>query len=317
MAEAATRGRDASSPGEIPWLGWRDILIRVWQSLNTDHVSVVSAGVAFYTLLSIFPAIGALVSIAGLFMEPTLVEEQLSSILSILPENAAGILQAQAQQIAAQPSSGLGIAALIALSISVYGASKSVRTLMEGMNIAYHEEEKRSIVRLYLVSIALTFLLTISAVIALAATVALPALIDNLGLSNLLVGIVGWIRWPILAILTIWGLAVLYRFGPSRETPQWRWVTWGSVVATLLWIAGSIAFSLYVRNFGTYNESYGTLGGVIILLTWLWLSAFIVLLGAEINSEMEHQTSLDTTTGHDKPMGERGAVVADRIGSVP
>lgn len=283
----------------------------------TDHVSVISAGVAFFSLLSIFPAIGALVSIAGLFMDPAIVEDQLASVMTVLPENAAGILQEQARQISSKPSSGLGLAALIALSISLYGASKSVRTLMEGMNIAYHEEEKRGLVRLYLVSIGLTLLLIVGAVIALGATVALPALIDNLGLADSLVGLVGWGRWPILAALTIWGLAVLYRFGPSRETPRWRWVTWGSVVATFLWILGSIVFSLYVRNFGTYNESYGTLGGVVILLTWLWLSAFIVLLGAEINSEMEHQTSHDTTTGRERPMGERGAVVADKLGPIP
>ncbi len=317
MTAATARGRHARKPSEIPTRGWRDIASRVWEELTADHVSVVSAGVAFFGLLALFPAIGALMSIAGLFMDPGAIESQLSTVASVLPEDAAAILQKQARSVASNSGTGLGLAALLGVILSLYGASKGMRTLMEGMNIAYDEEEERGFVKEYAVSFALTLVLVFGLLVALGFTIVVPALLGNLGLPDLIVTAVEWGRWPLLAIFTIFGLAILYRYGPSREDPQWRWVTWGSVIATILWIAGSIAFSIYVRNFGSYGESYGALGGVIILLTWLWLSAFIVLLGAEINSEMEHQTEHDTTTGQDLPRGERGAVKADEVGRSP
>ncbi len=317
MAARTERGRRAQSPGQIPAKGWRDIAFRVWGELTADHVTVVSAGVAFFGLLAIFPAIGALMSITGLFMDPAAIESQLEEVASVLPQNAASILQEQARSVASNSGTGLGLAALLGVVLSLYGASKGMRTLMEGMNIAYDEEEDRGFLKEYAVSFGLTLFLILGLLIALGFTVVVPALLGNLGLPEVIVTTVEWGRWPLLAILTILGLAVLYRYGPSREDPEWRWVSWGSVIATILWIAGSIAFSIYVRNFGSYNESYGALGGVIILLTWLWLSAYIVLLGAEINSEMEHQTEHDTTTGRNLPKGERGAVKADEVGRSP
>ena len=317
MARNTSRGRHADRPSEIPAKGWRDIALRVKDEISNDHVSVVAAGVAFFGLLAIFPAIGALMSIAGLVMDPASIESQLESVVAVLPENAASILQEQARAVAANSGTGLGLAALLGILLSLYGASKGMRTLMEGMNIAYDEEEERGFIKQYAVSLALTLFLIVGLLIALGATVVIPALLGNLGLPGSLVTLIEWGRWPLLAILTVLGLAVLYRYGPSREAPAWRWVTWGSAVGTVLWIIGSIGFSIYVRNFGSYNESYGALGGVIILLTWLWLSAFIVLLGAEINSEMEHQTSRDTTTGDREPMGKRGAVKADTVARTP
>lgn len=317
MAEKADRGRKADRPSEIPAKGWRDIALRVKDELTADHVSVVSAGVAFFGLLAIFPAIGALMSIAGLVMDPATIEAQLETLIGILPENAASILQQQARSVASNSGTGLGLAAFAGIVLSLYSASKGMRTLMEGMNIGYDEVEDRSFVKNYAVSFGLTLFLIVGLLIALAFTVVVPAFLGNLGLPDLVVTLVEWGRWPLLAVLTMLGLGVLYRYGPSREDPEWRWVSWGSVVATILWIIGSVAFSIYVRNFGSYGESYGTLGGVIILLTWLWLSAYIVLLGAEINSEMEHQTRHDTTTGRDEPQGERGAVKADDLGRSP
>lgn len=317
MAARTERGRRAQAPGQIPAKGWRDIAFRVWEELTADHVTVVSAGVAFFGLLAIFPAIGALMSITGLFMDPATIESQLEEIASVLPQNAASILQEQARSVASNSGTGLGLAALLGVVLSLYGASKGMRTLMEGMNIAYDEEEERGFVKEYAVSFVLTLFLILGLLIALGFTVVVPALLGNLGLPEMIVRLVEWGRWPLLALFTILGLAVLYRYGPSREDPEWRWVSWGSVIATALWIAGSIAFSIYVRNFGSYSESYGALGGVIILLTWLWLSAYIVLLGAEINSEMEHQTERDTTTGRNLAKGERGAVKADDVGRSP
>ncbi len=317
MASTAARGRQARNPSEIPAKGWRDIAFRVKDELTRDHVSVVSAGVAFFGLLALFPAIGALISITGLFLDPGAIESQLESIASVLPQDAASILQEQAQSVASNSETGLGLTALIGVVLSLYGASKGMSTLMEGMNIAYDEEEERGIVKGYAVSFALTLVLILGLLIALGTTVVVPALLGSLGLPDIVVTLVEWGRWPLLALFTVLGLSVLYRFGPSREDPEWRWVTWGSVVATILWVAGSVGFSIYVRNFGSYGESYGALGGVIILLTWLWLSAYIVLLGAEINSEMEHQTEHDTTTGRERPQGERGAVKADDTGKSP
>ncbi len=317
MTAATARGRRARKPSEIPAKGWRDIAWRVWEELTADHVTVVSAGVAFFGLLALFPAIGALMSITGLFMDPAEIEAELETVASVLPQNAASILQEQARSVASNSGAGLGLAAILGVILSLYGASKGMRTLMEGMNIAYDEEEDRGYIKEYAVSFALTLVLILGLLIALAVTVVVPALLGNLGLPETIVTAVEWGRWPLLALFTILGLAILYRFGPSREDPEWRWVTWGSVIATILWVAGSVAFSIYVRNFGGYNESYGALGGVIILLTWLWLSAYIVLLGAEINSEMEHQTEHDTTTGGNLPKGERGAVKADEVGRAP
>ncbi len=317
MTAATGRGRHARKPSDIPSKGWRDIVLRVWEELTADHVSVVSAGVAFFGLLALFPAIAALMSITGLFMDPATIESQLETVASVLPRNAASILQEQTRSVASNSETGLGLAAIVGVILSLYGASKGMRTLMEGMNIAYDEEEKRGYVKEYAVSFFLTLILVVGLLIALAVTVVVPALLGTLGLPEAIVTAVEWGRWPLLALFTVAGLAVLYRYGPSRENPEWRWVTWGSVIATILWIAGSIGFSIYVRNFGSYNESYGALGGVIILLTWLWLSAFIVLLGAEINSEMEHQTEQDTTTGPDLPRGDRGAVKADEVARSP
>lgn len=317
MTTTSTRGRRARTPKQIPAKGWRDIAVRVKDELTRDHVSIVSAGVAFFGLLALFPAIGALISIAGLVMDPTAIEEQLASAVAVLPENAASILQEQARSVASNSGTGLGLAVIAGLLVSLYGASKGMLTLMEGMNIAYDEEESRGFVKQYAVAFVLTLFLILGLLIALAFTVVVPALLGNLGLPGAVVTLIEWGRWPLLAVFTVLGLAVLYRFAPSRERPEWRWVSWGSVIATILWIVGSIGFSIYVRNFGSYSESYGALGGVIILLTWLWLSAYIVLLGAEINSEMEHQTEKDTTTGNRRPLGERGASKADDVGKSP
>jgi len=315
MAEQKQRGRDAIRPDEIPKAGWKDIALRVKDEIETDHVAVVSAGVAFFGLLAAFPAIAALMSIAGLVLDPSTIETQLASITAALPEEAAAIVTEQAAEVAG--STGAGFAAAAGVLLSLYGAAKGMKTLMEGMNIAYDEDEDRGFIMKNLVALALMLLSIVGVVVALGFTVVVAALIGRLGLPEIVHTIILIGRWPVLGLLTMVGLAVLYRYGPSREEPEWRWVSVGAVVATVLWVLGSIGFSIYVANFGNYNETYGTLGGVIILLTWLWLSAFIVLLGAELNAEMEHQTARDTTTGHDEPRGERGAVKADTVGQAP
>lgn len=306
-------GHRAHGPGEIPAQGWKSILLRVWKMLGLDHVSVVAAGVAFFGLLAIFPSVTAVISIAGLVLSPATVQDQITGLAAMLPQNAAEIIQAQAQQVVQGSDTGAGLTALFSILLALYGASKGVRTLMDGMNIAYEEEEKRNIVVLYAVSLGLTVMLVVGLIAALGISLALPAFFALFGAPAWLETLLTWARWPILGLFAVLGLSLLYRWGPSRADARWRWISPGAVLATLLWVLGTGAFTLYASNFGSYNQTYGALGGVIALLTWLWLSAYIVLLGAELNSEMEHQTAKDTTTGAPEPMGERGAVQADRV----
>ena len=307
---SAERGRSAERPTDIPAPGWKDILLRTKDELTDDHISVIAAGVAFFGLLAVFPAIGATISIAGIFADPATVESTLEGWLAGLPQGAGEILQGQVREVASQGSTSLGWAALLGILIALYGASKGMKTLMEGMNVAYDEDEKRGFVRLTLTALALTVLLILGLLVAIGFTLVLPLLLDQAGLPSAL----AYLSWPVMAVIAIGGLSILYRYGPSRDKPQWRWTTPGSTIAIIIWIAGTVAFSIYVRNFGSYNETYGALGGIIVLLTWLWLSAYIVLLGAELDSEIEHQTRADTTTGPPEPMGQRGALVADTLG---
>jgi membrane protein len=291
MAQTSRRGRPISSPSQIHKRGWWDILLRVKTKLVKNHVSIVAAGVAFFGLLAVFPAITALISIAGLVLDPATIETQLASLADVLPQDAAEIIKSQAAKVVSGAGTGLGLAALGGLLVSLYSASKGTKSLMEGMNIAYGETEDRSFLMVNLVALALTLFLILGFVGAIVAVMAAPALIAAIGLPEGLETLVTYGRWPMLAVFAIIGLAVIYRYGPSRHTPAWRWVSVGAVVATLVWLLGSFAFSVYVSNFGVYNETYGTLAGLIILLVWLWLSGFVVLLGAELNSEIEHQSA--------------------------
>ncbi|WP_022708522.1 YihY/virulence factor BrkB family protein [Paracoccus zeaxanthinifaciens] len=317
MPRKQHRGRRAEAPTEIPAKGWWDILKRVKNEISSDHVSVVSAGVAFFGLLAIFPAIAAVISIAGFFLDPADVAGQLDSLVTILPESAASIIQDQITAVTGGDETATGIAALFGIAVAFYGATKGMLTLMEGMNVAYDEEETRGIVALYATGGALTLFLIFGILVSMGAILVVPVVLDVLPLPGIVETIISWAQWPVLAALTMFGLAVVYRFGPSREDPKWRWVSPGAIVATILWLAGTVGFSIYAQNFGSYNETYGTIGGVIILLTWLWISAYIVLAGAELNSEMEHQTRLDTTTGQPRPQGQRGAVKADTDPDLP
>jgi membrane protein len=310
------RGRGARSPRDIPGSGWRDILVRTWRAIGADHVSVVAAGVAFFGLLALFPAIAAFVSMAGFFIDPQQMQEQVSTYTEALPPEAAEIVNRQAEQVASSDSAA-GWGAALGFLLALWGASKGVKTLMEGMNIAYAEEEKRNFLVFNLVALALTLFLIFGLVVAVGAAVVAPALASFMSFPPWIAGVMTYAPWPLLLVLTIVGLAVIYRYGPSRETAEWRWLTPGAVVATVIWLIGSVGLSVYVSNFGSYNATYGALGGVIVLLLWLWLSSFAVLLGAELNAEIEHQTRTDTTTGAPRPMGARGAEKADTPGRTP
>ena len=308
------RGRDAARPRAIPTAGWKDIAFRIKDQIAEDHVGLIAAGVAFYGLLALFPAITAAMAIAGLLTEPSQLVDQLDRFAAVMPRQAADIVIGQATEVAGSSEGGLGLAVVLGLLLALYSASRGVASLIEGMNVAYDETETRGMIRLYLLTYGLTVFLIVGFLLGIAVTMVMPALLSFLTLGTAAEWIARGASWLLLLALTSFGLAVLYRVGPCRESARWRWITSGAVIATLLWLLGSIAFGLYVGNFGSYNETFGALGGVIVLLMWLWLSAYIVLIGAEIDSEIEAQTRVDSTTGPSRPMGERGAVKADEVG---
>lgn len=309
-----SRGRHATSPTEIPKAGWKDILLRVKDEIAEDHIGLIAAGVAFYGLLALFPAITAVLAIGGLLVEPNQIIDQLSRFRGLVPDEVMTIIVGQATEVAGSREGGLGLAAVAGILIALYSASKGMKSLIEGMNVAYDETETRGFFVSTAVTLGLTLFLILGLLIGLMATLVVPALVAYLD-AGAMVELLGTVAvWAILVLLTIFGLGVLYRYGPSRDPAEFKWLSVGAVAACLLWIVGSAGFAFYVGNFGSYNESFGTLAGVVVLLMWFWISAFIIMLGAELNAEMEAQTSYDTTVGQDMPMGARDAEKADKLG---
>ncbi|MGR3454704.1 YihY/virulence factor BrkB family protein [Pseudooceanicola sp.] len=304
-------GGTANRPSSIPMDGWKQVLGRVWANMGRDHLSTLSAGIAFFALFAIFPAIAALVMLAGLAIQPPQLQTLINDLASALPQEAGQIITDQVEDVVSDDNTALGLALAFSLALSLFSASAGMRTLMDGLNAANKELEKRSFLIYYATGIGLTLLMIVGFIIAAIMTLAIPIVQEVLDLPGWLDTSLTWLRWPIFAVLVVFGLGVIFRYGPSRAPAKWRWLSPGAVAATVIWIGFSILFSIYVRNFGSYTETYGALAGVIILMTWLWLSAFIVLLGAELDAELEHQTDQDTTTGAPKPRGNRGAVVAD------
>lgn len=312
-SDADTRGREAASPRQIPGKGWKEIGKRVMREQTRDHLSLVSAGVAFYTLLALFPAIAAAISIYALVADPNDIQSHLQALSGILPQQAQELLSSQVQRLA-QNAGGLGLAAIVSLLFALWSSASGVKGMMMALNIVYEEDEDRGMIKYNAVALILTLGVILGGLLALTLVAVFPALLGQLGLSGTLQTVLSLLRWPLLGLGLIVGLAIIYRFAPSRDKPLWQWVSLGSVAATVLWLIASILFSIYIANFGNYNETYGSLGAAIILLMWLYLSAYVVLLGAELNAEMEHQTERDTTTGEARPMGERKAQVADTVG---
>lgn len=308
-----SRGRNAETPAEIPAAGWMDIALRVKRQMATDHIGLLAAGVAFYGLLALFPAITAVIAISGLLIDPGQIVGQLNSLSGIVPEQVLGIITDQATAVAGSRSGGLGLTAVLGLLIALYSASQGVASLIQGLNVAYDEHEERGFFKLKLVTFGLTLLLIVGLVIGMGATLVVPAVLAFVDLGPTVAIAITAVPWIGLIALTILGLSALYRYAPSRRAPQWKWASAGALTGCLLWIVASAGFAFYVSNFGSYNESFGTLAGVIVLLMWFWISAFIILLGAELNAEIEAQTKVDTTVGRNQPMGQRGAVKADNV----
>lgn len=308
------RGRSARSPWDIPRRGWKDIFWRTYEEFGNDRLLAVAAGVVFYGLLAIFPAVTALVSSYGLFADAATVGRHLTFAAALMPEGAFGIVEEQINRIASQGGGGLSFGFIFGLGLAIWSANAGMKAIMDALNVIYDEEEKRGFIKLNLISLALTLGALMSLLIAIASVIVFPLMLNWIGLGGAAEWTIAVLRWPALLILVMLGLAILYRFGPSRRKARWQWLSVGAALAALLWLAGSLLFSWYLSNFADYNATYGSLGAGIGLMMWLWLSAISILLGAELNSEIEHQTARDSTVGGDKPLGRRGAAMADTVG---
>lgn len=310
----SARGRFAERFTQIPVKGWKDILLRVSEEIGNDRLSIVSAGVAFFLLLALFPALAALVSLYGLVSDPATLQNQLEALSGILPASAIDLIGSRLEHLVEQSSSSLSFGFLIGLGVAIWSTNSGFKALFEALNAAYDEQEKRGFLALNLVALAfsLTGLLTIAVLVG--ATVAVPALLAALYLGASTEWLISLARWPVLLLVITLAIGALYRWGPSRNPARWHWISWGGLSAAIVWVIFSAAFSFYLANFANYDATYGSLGAVIGVMMWTYLSVFILLVGAELNSEIEHQVLVDTTVGPHRPMGERGAKMADTVG---
>ncbi len=304
-------GSQADSPTQIPLRGWWQVLRRAIRASQEDNIPLLAAGVAFFGFLAVFPALIALVTLVGLVADPAQITQQVQSFTAGLPQDSQRLISEQLTAITQSSGGALTVGLVVSLLAALWSASSGTSNLMSAVNIAYEEEETRGFVKLRAVALLLTLGTVVFLVLTLALIAVVPVVLNAAPLGPVGTVLAQVLRWALLIALIVVGLAVLYRVGPDRKPPKFRWVTLGSVVAALLWLLGSVGFSLYVNFFGNYNKTYGALAGVIVLLLWLFLTSYIVLLGAEINSESEYQTERDSTIGEPRPMGQRGAVVAD------
>jgi len=308
-------GRHAKSPFAIPWAGWKDIFWRTYQRIDDDRLLATAGGVVFFGLLAVFPAVTALVSSYGLFADPSTISSNLHSLAMLLPEGAFQIVEDQVTRVVSNGNTALGVTFLFGLLLAIWSANAGVKAIFDALNVAYEEREKRSFVRLNTVSLAFTVGGIAALLLMVGTVVAFPLALNHLGIAPESRLIVALARWPVLFVILLAALAVLYRFAPSRDAPRWQWLSLGAVTAALLWIAGSALLSWYLSEFANYNATYGSLGAAIGLMMWMWMSAIVVMFGAELNSEIERQTLRDTTTGEPKPLGSREAVSADTVGA--
>ncbi|MES1924034.1 YihY/virulence factor BrkB family protein [Salinisphaera sp. T31B1] len=307
------RGRTAHTPVRIPLKGWRDVFLRVYHAFGDNNLSIIAAGVSFYGLLAIFPGIAAFVAIYGLFLDPSGVVGQMEQLRGIVPADVISTVTGQMTQIAAKPQTSLGFAALFTLALALWSARKGTTALMVALNVVYAERERRNFFVQIAVSLALT-LAIIAGLIAIAVLAAgVPLVLAALNFPGWAVAVGRGVGLGGAALFLMAGIAGLYRYAPSRRAPKWRWVMVGAVMVTIFWILGSLAFSVYVAFSGSYSATYGSLGAVVVVLTWLYITVLIMLVGGELNAQLEYQTTEDTTTSGNRPMGQRGAFVADNV----
>jgi membrane protein len=313
-AAPAERGRQADSPWQMPLAAWKDVALRTWRESSKDNVGVVAAGVAFYGFLALVPLLGAVVLTYGLVAEPQTVIDHARSLTAVLPTDVAALIADQLLNVVGTSGEKKGFGLLLALAVALWGARNAAGSIVTALNIAYEEEEKRGFLKVTLLSLAMTAAAVVMALLAIGAAAVLGFLHHLLPGSGL-AALAAWklLSYALLAAEAAGAIATLYRYGPSREKARWTWITPGSAFASVAWLLLTLGFGFYVTNFGNYNATYGSLGAIVVLLTWMYLSAFVLLFGAELNSELEHQTAKDTTRGEPEPLGGRGAWAADHV----
>ena len=307
------RGRLAEHPKAIPLRGWGDILWRTWREVMNDRLTAVAGGVTFYALLAIFPAIGVFVSLYGLFADVAEVQRQMAQFAMILPRAVLEVVGDQMTRLAGREPASLSAAFGVSLLLSVWSANAGMKSLFDGLNVAYEETERRNWLTRTLVTYGFTLAALLFLTLVALILVAIPLLLKRLGAGALEMA---WLplRWAVLFAIASAGFAMLYRYGPCRSHARWAWVRAGGMLAAAIWLGGSLVFSWYVNNMAHYDATYGSLGAVIGFMMWVWFSVLAILIGAELNSEIEHQTAQDSTTGAPLPMGRRGAAMADTVG---
>ena len=304
-------GADARGPAAIPAKGWWHVAKRAAAGFSEDRVMTEAAGVTFYALLALFPAVASFISIYGLFADPSKLTDQLQSLGGFVPDGGLDIIKAQVTALTSSGHKALGVGVVIGLATSLWSANAGMKSLFGALNVVYHEREARSFLRFTLIAFAFTLGAIAFIIVALLAVVVVPVVLNFVGLSSVAGTLVAVLRWPFMLVAIGVALSLIYRYGPSRNKARWQWVSWGGAAAAIFWIIASLGFSYYVANFGSYNKTYGTLGAAIGFMTWIWISTIVVLMGAELNAELEQQTARDSTVGPEKPQGARGAFKAD------
>jgi membrane protein len=304
----------AETPLEIPRRGWFEILKRVWFKTGADNIGLLAAGVAFFAFLAFVPLLGALIMTYGLIADPSKIAEDMKSIIDLVPADAAKLIYEQLVSLSTTAAGKKGLGLAIALAISIYGAMRAASGIMMALNVIYEQAEKRSIVRTTLISAVITIGAVFVGIVGIFAASVL-AFLETVfwQLGGVTAALIKVATWLLAGFLAAGGIAMVYRIGPDRHDAKWRWLSFGSVIATVLWLAATVGFGLYAQKFGDYNATYGSLGAVVVLLMWLYVSAYAILLGAELNAESERQTAKDSTTGPEKPLGRRGATMADTL----
>jgi membrane protein len=283
-AEPRRGAAPARAPGDR---SWATIIKRTFSEFSEDRILAVSAGVTYYLLLAVFPALAAMVSLYGLFADPATIPQQLDALAGFLPPGAMDIIREQLQRLTSHRSSALGFGFLFGLATALWSTSAGMKALFDALNVAHDEVEKRSYPKLTGMALLFTLGAMAFSLLALAAVVVVPVVLNFVGLGPVVEALMKLLRWPILLVIAMLAMAVFYHYGPSRTHRQWRWISWGSGLAALAWVAVSVLFSWYVQNFGSYDKTYGSLGAAIGFMTWLWLSTTIFLLGAELNTEID------------------------------
>ncbi|MGH9235948.1 MAG: YihY/virulence factor BrkB family protein [Acidimicrobiales bacterium] len=312
--EGVDRGRGATSPAQVPARGWKDVAVRVKQQFKDDDVPLLAAAVAFFALLALVPSLVALVSIYGLVADPADIQTNIDEALSAAPTEVRDLVSSQLSSIVESEPSGLKVGVAVGLALALWSASSGMKHLIGAVNLAYDEKERRGFLKLRGLALALTLAAIVVGAAAVAGLVVLPNALDSSGGEGVVRTVLLVVRWPLFAVIALVALAAIYRWAPDRERARWHWTSPGAIFATIVWVVASVGFSIYTANFGSYNETYGALGAVVVVMLWLFITTYVIIAGAELNAELERQTALDTTTGPSRPLGERDAYAADTVG---